>query len=128
VKSLRIWLLVLLAVALPIRGAMAAAMVCAAGAGHVQATTVAGHAHHDHSGHVAQAVAHSHADHDHASGHAHATGDKCSICASCCSATAPATVSFSVPQAPPAAADFPEQPAPRAEFFSGGQERPPRSI
>jgi len=128
VKSLRVWLLVLLAFALPIRGAMAAAMVCADGAGHVQATTVTGHAPHDHAGHAAQATEHVHASHDHATGHGHATGDKCSVCASCCSATAPVTMGFSLPQAPPAAADFPEQLAPRAEFFSGGQERPPRSI
>jgi hypothetical protein len=121
VKSLRAWLLILLAFALPLRGAMAAAMLCAPAAGHVHAAAHSGHAH-DHASHGVEASAHAHADHD------HAAGDKCSYCASCCSATAPASITFSLPSAAPVAAEFPDPPAPNAEFFSGGQERPPRSI
>lgn len=127
VKSLRIWLLVLLAFALPLRGAMAAAMLCADDAGHGQVAAVPGH-HHHHAGHDSQGASHSHAEHDHASASTPDAGDKCSLCASCCTATAPATVGFAMPQAPPVAAEFPDHPAPHAEFFSGGQERPPRSI
>lgn len=126
VKSLRVWLLVLLAFALPIRGAMAAAMVCAAESGLVHVSGTGDH--HDHPGHATQGASHSHAEHDHASGVGHGSAGKCSLCASCCSATAPAAVSLAMPQAPPAAAAYPEYVAPRGEFFSGGQERPPRSI
>jgi hypothetical protein len=127
VKSLRIWLLVLLAFALPLRGAMAAAMLCADGPGHGQVAAAASD-HHGHAGHDSQVASQGHAEHDHASGSAHDASDKCSLCASCCSATAPAAVGFAMPQAPPVASEFPEQRAPHAEFFSGGQERPPRSV
>jgi hypothetical protein len=106
---------------------MAAAMLCTAGSGHVHVADVSGD-HHGHAGHDSRSATHSHAAHDHASGSAHDAGDKCSLCASCCSATAPVAVGFAMPQAPPAAAEFPDDRAPRAEFFSGGQERPPRTI
>lgn len=127
VKSLRIWLLVLLAFALPLRGAMAAAKPCAAESGHVHVAGLPGD-HHAHAGHRSPSASHAHAEHDHASGAAHDEDGKCSLCASCCSATAPVAVALAMAQAPPAAADFPESHAPRAEFFSGGQERPPRNI
>ena len=127
VKTLRIWLLVLLAIALPLRGAMAAAMSCADGPGHVHAAPVADNAP-DHAGHGGQDASHSHAQHDHASASSHDAGDKCSLCAACCSVAVPATVRVAMPQAPPVAVQFPEHRAPHAEFFSGGQERPPRTI
>lgn len=134
VKSLRVWLLLLLAVALPLRGAMAAAMLCAepGGTSHVVAWTGDGghgHADHDDAFHGAQGT-HAGLAHDH--GHdgvpGHETGDKCSLCASCCTLSVPVVLSFSLPQAPPATARYPDYLTPRAEFVSGGPERPPRSL
>ncbi|WP_427914962.1 hypothetical protein ACPWT1_08635 [Ramlibacter sp. MMS24-I3-19] len=123
-KTLRVWLLVLLAIALPMRSAMAAAMPCAPTSGHAHAAASTAH------GHPAQgeAASHVHPAHDHESASGHDGADKCSFCASCCSATAPVASSLSLAQAPPAVTQFPEHRAPAAEFFSGGQERPPRSI
>lgn len=128
-KSLRVWLLVLLALALPIRGAMAAAMLCAPASGHVHATASAGHIHEHGSRGEATGHQHAAADHgQHGGQTGHDANDKCSFCASCCSATFPVAVTFNMPQAPPAGAKFPEYRAQVTEFFSGGQERPPRSI
>lgn len=124
-KSLRVWLLVLLAFALPLRGAMAAAMACGSAATHVHGVAAAGHGH-AHAAHDS-ATQHAHAAHDHAAS-GHAGPGKCGDCASCCSATAPVSFAFALPQAPPATTLFPECRAPAAEFFCGGQERPPRSI
>lgn len=134
-KSLRIWLLVLLAFVLPIRGAMAAAMLCgpATAQDHVVSATVHVHDHdheheheHEHGGDAPSTTAS--AVHDHgASAADHAGTDKCSFCASCCSAAAPPTLAVTLPQAPLATADFPADLAPDPEFVSGGQERPPRS-
>jgi hypothetical protein len=126
VKSLRVWLLILLALALPIRGAMAAAMLFAPASGHVHATASAGHVH-EHGSH-ADAAGHQQAAADQGDKAGHDGNDKCSFCASCCSATFPVAVTFNMPQAPPAGAKFPEYRAPATDFFSGGQERPPRSI
>jgi hypothetical protein len=131
VKSLRVWLLVLLAFALPLRSAMAAAMLCAPASGHVHAAASSDGGHgqgHHHAGHAVAQDVHPHAAYDPASDADHGTGDKCSFCASCCPATAPVPVTLAMPQAPPAAAGFPEHRAPSAEFVSGGQDRPPRTI
>jgi hypothetical protein len=127
VKSLRVWLLVLLAFALPMKGAMAVAVLCAGESGHVHASVAAGNSH-DHANPDSGSAHDSHAKHDHASGQAHDVGDKCSACASCCSASAPIAAAFVLPQASPATAEFPSHRTPTAEFLSDGQERPPRSI
>ena len=126
-KSFRVWLLVLLAFALPMRGAMAAAMLCANESGGVHASVVSGKSH-DHADPGSESAHHAHAAHDHASAHAHDAGDKCGACASCCSASAPIAVTFALPQAPPATAGFPSYRALAAEFVYGGPARPPRSI
>lgn len=124
VKSIRVWLLVLLAFALPMRGGMAAAMVCLPAAAHSHA--VPGAHGHEHAGH-GDAAARTPAAHDHGGPAGHDATGKCSSCASCCSVSIPVVATFTLAQAPPAAARFPELPAPAAEFFSGGQERPPRT-
>lgn len=129
VKSIRVWLLVLLAFVLPMRGAMAAAMVCLPSAAHSQA--VPGAHGHEHAGHGpaahGDAAAQPHAAHDHGSPAGHDATGKCSVCATCCSVSVPVVSAFTPAQAPPAAVRFPELPAPAAEFHSGGQERPPRT-
>jgi len=124
VKTLRIWLLVLLAILLPLRGAVAAALPCEGIGHHVPAQSAHVHHHMD----AVEASAAGLVDHD-AHHHDHAGGDKCNLCASCCS-TAPLPLTFT----PTVAAldgpgpDFPLIQAPAPTFLSDGQERPPRSI
>jgi hypothetical protein len=130
VKILRIWLLLVLAVLIPVRGAIAAAVPCAEEGIHQHAGQVAAHAH-------AHALAHAMDDadghmHDAAvpmHHHDHGGADKCNLCASCCSAT-PMLTTFAPTIArldePPAT--FPVLQASAPTFVSGGQERPPRSI
>jgi hypothetical protein len=140
VLALRIWLVVLLAVLLPVRGAMAAAMLCPPGgmgselrmvqpdhahAEHAMASADAHHAH-EHSGH--------HVQHDPSAGDSHdehepASPDKCNMCAAFCSMTPMPASSAGVPERlDHASASFPELHAPAPTFLSDGQERPPRSI
>ena len=117
-KTLRLCILLLVAVLLPMRGAVAAAMMCppAAPGGH--------HAMHgvgEHAGH-----AHEHAPgaaHDH-----HAASDKCGLCAACCTA-APLLSSMPRLSLPDdvRAAGFPALLAQAPSFVSDGPERPPRS-
>jgi hypothetical protein len=127
VKSLRIWLLLLLAVLLPIRGAIAAALPCA-GEGppaHVGVAHATGHAQHHHVGHV------SHTGHASPLAHAGDHGDdgKCNLCASCClGATLPTTFSPAIAALEQAGASFAVLQASAPTFLSDGQERPPRSI
>lgn len=140
VKSPRLWLLLLLAVLLPLRGAMAAAMLCPpAGAGS-PTEAVAGTHHHEHEHEAAPAgadhgearlAAHAHgasSAHDHGAA-TPAMADDCDLCAAFCSV---ATV-LSSPPAFDAAQDlgafpYPNANAPSPSFLSSGPERPPRSI
>jgi Protein of unknown function (DUF2946) len=133
VKTLRIWLLVLLAVLLPVRGAVAAAMLCPpAGTGTQTELRLHDHA----SGHaLMDAAEHRHADRGHGSGaDAHHDGsadttDRCNLCSAFCSVT---PLIGSLPALPlpqePAAIRFPDLTVPAPSFISDGQERPPRSI
>jgi hypothetical protein len=124
VKSLRIWLLLLLAVLLPIRGAIAAALPCA-GEGtpaQVGQAHAPGHAHHRHIGHIVPASHLAHAG-------AHGDGGKCNLCASCClGATLPATFSPAIAAIEQAGASFDVLQASAPTFLSDGQDRPPRTI
>ena len=116
-KTLRLCILLLLAVLLPVRGAVAAAMMCPpAGSGSPHAMHGSG----EHAGH--------HHEHAPRAAHDHAVGDKCSLCAACCT-TAPLPSSVPGLSAPDdlRAAGFPAPLAQAPSFLSGGQERPPRS-
>ena len=89
-KLVRIWLLVLLATLLPVRGALAATMLCAPAIGSQ------GHAHGaaDHHGHgEAHAGDEAAAHHQQEDGGAH---DKCSLCASCCATATPPSIASAV--------------------------------
>jgi hypothetical protein len=94
VKILRIWLLLTLAVLIPVRGAIAAAMPCAQEGVHRNAGRVAvqGHEHvhvHVHV-HARAMVDADEPVHDAAvpmHQHDHDGADKCNLCASCCSGT-----------------------------------------
>lgn len=131
-KLLRVWLLVLLTVLLPIRGGLAAAMLCppagAAGpSGLVQHQGGHGsdhegdHAHGHHASHGAATEA--------GTDPTHAGTDGCDLCsASCACPPLPSAVVSGVPEPrglKSAGAPDPVAPAPR--FLSGGLERPPRS-
>jgi hypothetical protein len=147
VKTLRIWLVLLLVVLLPVRGAVAAGMLCEVESRiGDSATTSVTHDHaqiHEHLGH------HGDGGHQHVSHADKADGDKvasadaasdqttnvtsgadaCSLCAGCCSA---AGIVGNLPVlAPPHALNpvpFPSFAAAAPSFISGGLERPPRII
>ena len=131
VKVLRIWLLLLLAVLLPVRGAVAAAMLCPMGTASHEAVVdaAAQDPHAGHHGHDAGAGKHGHG---HGHGHdqqGHATPDKCNLCSAYCSLTPLASEPPSLPERlEPTAVKFPDVSSPAPTFLSGGQERPPRSI
>lgn len=137
-KPWRLWLLLLLAVLLPMRVAVAAAMLCPvagsgfqaelAGSGHPVGHQALDHARaHDHGdahGDAAADGGHRHAGHD-----AHAGSDKCDTCSALCSVTP--LVSSAPTVAEPLevpAVGFSEDAAPAPSFLSDGPERPPRTI
>jgi len=110
-RRFRLWLLVLLAVLLPIRGAVAAGMLCPQ-EGHAPV--------------VAQALKHPH-HHEH--GSAASDSHSCKLaCAALCSG-ASALIATPLDAPPPVAGgvDFPPCLAPSPSFFSDGPERPPRT-
>lgn len=136
-KHLRIWLLLLLAVLLPVRGAVAAAMLCPpAGVGTQNQVRVLDHhlgSHHTMVRAAAESVGHDHAMHDHGSastddGKSLSVQDKCNLCSAFCSMTplVSSPLTMPTPQEPGATA-FPDLFAPPPNFLSDGQERPPRS-
>lgn len=135
-RTLLLWLLVL---ALPVQGAMAATMVfCGPGQyGLASAATVShdAHAQHEHSDDSAQAPGH------HAAGDAskteslgaeasdgfiHADAQKCSVCASCCSAAAILGTGLSVPVLQPAPTLFVTVVPTVETLAADGPDRPPR--
>lgn len=124
----RVLLLVLLAAVLPVRGAMAAALLCPPAAG---ATGEAHASHGPRDGGHDLAVTGSHLHNDHAAGH-HRDGDtghdRCNLCAACCSVPPLASAWPDLASPHAAAAAFPELSAPTLPFVSDGPERPPRSI
>ena len=139
-KLLRLWLVVLLAVLLPVRGAMAATMPCApaGGGNHHPAEAVdrgAGHAGHG-AGHEHADSGHAHADAgraaappDHGQGaHDHSSDDRCNLCSATCSSPPLPSAATGVDE--PAAltsVSYPDLSAPAPTFQSDGQERPPRT-
>lgn len=124
----RALLLLLLALMLPAQGAMAAIMKCAP-AGHVtggeeqhvvgRSVHMAGHDHAEHErvtpGQLQEQDG-SHISHN------------CAFCASICSLTPVLSSDIVLPHAIAARLHYPGIEAPVASFFSGGQERPPRTI
>ena len=147
VKTFRTWLLVLLAVLLPIRGTVAAAMLCSssgpgitsernvasASAQHLVAhTPQSSHDGHHHAHHAAGAddAARSAIEPHHGGGidQHHGGVEKCNLCCDFCSVTPLFRALPSVPTPPdPGRVAFPEPIAAAASFLSDGQERPPRS-
>lgn len=131
VKLLRIWLLVLLAVLLPVRGAMAAAMACPPPASAAAQQLGAQAGNHGHASHGHDEAGHSHGGDHAAADPAHAAGpaDKCNMCsASCATPPVPSAAGGLAAPLDLASAAFPDLPAPTPTFLSDGQERPPRTI
>jgi hypothetical protein len=140
VKTFRLWLLVLLAVLLPVRGALAAGMLCPAGSFGVQSEVQltkqahvhddASATHHEHQLHEVSAQNHG-AGHDHTSSDSHdhaGAADKCNLCSAFCSVTGLVSADVTFAALQPPSAVFPHLYAPPPNFVSDGQERPPRSI
>jgi hypothetical protein len=137
VRSFRLIILVLLCVLLPVRGAMAATLLCPGGAGAPIAAASAAHAHHAMHDHHAEGTMAA----DHAAHHLHASPEvpttdgasgehptTCHFCASgCCMASLLGTVPTLGEPVVTARAIFPTLTAPVAAFQSDGQERPPRT-
>jgi len=148
VKAVRLWLLVLLAVLLPIRGAVAAAMLCPVGSSGMQSELrMQEHA----AGHEAMdaGTAHAHGGHGHGheQGHNHANdhgdaaadhhddeqaqgaSDKCNTCSAYCSLTPMVSELSRLPEPTDSVAiKFPDLSFSAPTFLSDGQERPPRAI
>lgn len=129
-KVLRLWLLVLLAVLLPLRGAMAAAMLCPPAGAPMPVEWRAGshEAHHAHDRAEARAAMHHHEGAAHDEGSPAPDHGQCNLCSAFCSLT---PLPSAMPGVPPpleaSTASFPAWSAPAPSFVSDGQERPPRS-
>jgi hypothetical protein len=133
-KSVRVWLLLLLALLLPVRGAVAAAMLCPIAGSGVQTEMQVQAPAADHAAHEAM---HEHKDaHEHAASHVHTAdhdhgkaADRCNLCSAFCSLT-PLVGSVPTVATPLdlSSTAFPDLSAPPPSFLSDGQERPPRSI
>lgn len=126
-KTLRVVFLVLLALLLPIRGAVAGAMLCPEGSSSTMSAQASKHVaqdtHHD-MGAAPQHVHTGSAHHDEQAGHASA----CNICATFCSMTPILSAMPTLVQAMVASkVTFPELSAAAPTFLSDGQDRPPRS-
>jgi len=122
VKTLRLCLLVLLAVLLPLRGAVAAAMQCPGGqATQMQLSAApAGMSMHDH--------AHMHEVHAEQVQYASGEFAKCNTCCDFCAMTPlPATEPLLPVAQALATVRYPHLLAPAPSFVWGGQERPPRA-
>lgn len=119
-KLLRIFVLVLLATLLPLRGVSAAALPCEQQPASHTELVASEHAHD-----MADTAGDEHSrQHD----HDHIGADKGRHCLSACSVT-PLISALPTIASPPAAGtiDFPHVAAPAPTFQSEGQERPPRS-
>jgi hypothetical protein len=143
VKTLRIWLLVLLALLLPLRGAMAAAMLCQPQGGVQGGFGVVEHHGAGTAATLPDNVRHGHATHDHVE-HGHgaltaqdperapagpSTGHEgCNLCAVFCSLTPLASTPLGLWHPPAQASLNPAPSAAAASFVSDGEERPPRTL
>jgi hypothetical protein len=130
-KTVRICFLLLMAVLLPIRGAVAASMLCEVGGFGVQSELRMV----ERGGSPQQLAGDPHeAAHDHGSagqhdGHDHGGGNKCNMCSAFCSLTPLVSEAPRLPE--PVAlpsVKFPNFSTPAPSFLSDGQERPPRTI
>lgn len=127
-KHLRIFILVLLALVLPVRGAVAAAMLCPEGVGTGVVALVAEHGHQDRQ--VDEVVSHHHgmdSTIDDSSLGEHVS--TCQFCPSgCCTASMVGTVASSGQPSLNSSVSYPALTVPSPAFQAGGQDRPPRTF
>jgi hypothetical protein len=129
VRQLRIFILVLLAVLLSVRGAVAAALLCPHGEGTSSVAMLAEHPAEqpDHAMHAAHHHAVADAPDRDSSAHDHPS--TCHFCASgCCMASMVGTVPSLAQPGLTSSVAFPALTAPVTGFQSDGQDRPPRTI
>ncbi len=127
--------MVLLALLLPVRGAVAGAMMCPAGGSGSQTELRPQQVAHLSVGGSMATQGHTGAHHHaHAAGDRHGNpafghGDKCGVCAAGGSFTPLwGAIPAVAPALESASAEFPSLSAPAPSFLSDGQERPPRRI
>lgn len=138
-RWLRVFMVWMLALALPVQGMAAAAMLhCGSAERHAPrqhavadgSVHAAGHGEHHHpAGHGADhAHAGAPADEPGTTPHANAAGHACSACAACCVALAlpPAMPVLAMADAAPTGVTVLVAPSP--SFLTAGPERPPRSL
>jgi hypothetical protein len=137
-RSSLVWLLLL---ALPLQGFAAAAMLHCGPSHHrmLAASSVAAAESHMHA-HMHATSGHHHGqetglEHGAADAGTPAAHDldtlskfKCSACAACCTGAAMPTAALFIPSLPPAGTPAVALIASRAEFLSGGLDRPPRIL
>jgi hypothetical protein len=132
VKQLRAWLLLLLILLLPIRGAMAAAMLCLPqdGPQNVMPQHLGGEqSGHDHTHHGPVAQVHADAvETGQDGGQVALDSENCNLCASFCSLTPLASTVPDLRHPCARAALNPAPSVPAPSFVSDGEERPPRTI
>jgi hypothetical protein len=124
-----------MAVLLPLRGAMAAAVMCPVAGTGVQAEVLVAEQAHDHTHAHAHTVsddaghelASQHADHHDFAG-AGDPADKCNLCSAFCSVTGLVSGFAPIAEPLPLGTIFPHPAAAPASFIPDGHERPPRSI
>ena len=119
-KTVRILLLVLLAMLLPFRGALAEVAHCVGTPNEQLRAEVTDHGHPHNAEHALADDERDFDNHDHSS----SVADKCNFCTT---ASMNALPNVAAPMAL-AAATFPALNAPPPSHLSEGQERPPRSI
>lgn len=131
-RTVRALFVIFLALLIPLRGAVAGAMLCPAGGAPATAASHAQHpATHDDAAASHHGTAHhEHAHHDQARPVAtHASHDGgCNLCTAFCSMTPmPSAAPTIEPSTLSATLSFPPLQAPAPSFQSGGPDRPPRS-
>ena len=126
-KSLRAFLLILLAVLLPLRGAIAAEGLCTMAHGPMGASHAAGHGSHDvgrasasHQHHASAAAQHAHGEHQ-------GGANPCNFCSAFGGIAGP-IAPLTVPARSPGAKVFARVDAPPARLIAGRLERPPRTL
>jgi hypothetical protein len=118
---MRVWLLLVLIALVPLRGSLAATMLCHDGAALAHATTAV---------HGAEHMQHEHRHLSMPAGHHHALGaaDKCNVCSGLASPACPLDARSAAPVLPAGSTLVPLATAWPASFVPAKLKRPPRTI
>jgi hypothetical protein len=123
-RLLKLWLMCVIALAIPIKGLAAASMLDCGPAHRSSQQAAAGH---DHSAH-AQHQASGEAAEQSTDTLDHQPTFKCSACSSCCTAAALSSAALSLDSAQLLDVFTVVAPSAPAAFFTSGPERPPRVL